>query len=268
MRSFRFGAVIPVSIFLLVQCLGAENSAFAWGGRSHKVIALIAEKQLTDIARLKLKAILVTGDTLAGVSIWHDNEGRQNRHWNPLHYVTVPRGATSYDKDRDCPTSNCIVEAISWYANVVRSNDAPLSEKRLALYFIVHLVGDIHQPLHVAYSDDATGSNVRVIFRGQEQNLHALWDTGIIDMEAGTEEKMAARLNDAFNRFDERSEWQGGTPEQWANESLALTIEYVYPIPDSLEIGETYAARALPVLQKRIVQAGLRLGRLLNETLK
>jgi hypothetical protein len=104
--------------------------------------------------------------------------------------------------------------------------------------------------------------------RGQEQTLHILWDSGILDTEARTAEEMAARLNDTFNDPQERRGWESGTPEQWANESLALTIEYVYPLPESLEISEEYADRARPVLRKRLAQGGFRLARLLNDTLK
>jgi hypothetical protein len=174
----------------------------------------------------------------------------------------------SYDKDRDCPHSNCIVEAIGWFSDVLKSKTAPVSEKRLAVYFVVHLVGDIHQPLHAGFKDDHIGTKVKVTYRGQEQTLHRLRDSGILDSVAGTAEEMAGRLNTEFNDPQELSGWESGTPEQWANESLALTIEHVYPLPESPEISEEYATRALPVLRKRLVQSGLRLARLLNDTLK
>ena len=105
---------------------------------------------------------------------------------NPLHYVDVPRGAAKYDRERDCPQRNCIVEAVTWYVNVLKSNDSPLAEKQLALDYLVHLVGDLHLPLHVGFLDDVGGTKTKVTFRGKTQTLHELWDTGMLDTENGT----------------------------------------------------------------------------------
>jgi hypothetical protein len=93
---------------------------------------------------------------------------------NPLHYVDVPRGSDYCDPERDCPEHNCIVEAINWYLSVLKSNYSPLAEKRIAPDFIVHLVGDLHQPLHVGFTDDRGGTTTKVIFEGKEQLLHDL----------------------------------------------------------------------------------------------
>ena len=79
---------------------------------------------------------------------------------NPLHYVDVPRGATAYDRDRDCPQRNRIVEAVTWYLNVLKSNDSPLAEKHIVLDYLVHLLGDLHLPLHVGFLDDLGGTKV------------------------------------------------------------------------------------------------------------
>ena len=84
---------------------------------------------------------------------------------NPLHYVDVPKGETSYDRERDCPQRNCVVEAINWYLNVLKANDSPLAEKELALDYLVHLVGDLHQPLHVGFLDDMGGTKTVWLFK-------------------------------------------------------------------------------------------------------
>ena len=186
---------------------------------------------------------------------------------NPLHYVDVPRGSTSYDRDRDCPQRNCIVEAINWYVTVLKSNDSPLAEKQIALDYLVHLVGDLHQPLHVGFLDDVGGTKTKVTFEGKTQTLHELWDTGIPQTERGSAQVIAKRLDDECSA-DDRKAWQAGTPSEWANESLALTIEYVYPLPESYETSAAYAERALPVVHKRLEQAGVRLAWLLNEAFR
>ena len=142
-----------------------------------------------------------------------------------------------------------------------------LAEKQLALDYLVHLVGDLHLPLHVGFLDDMGGTKVKVTFEGKAQNLHELWDTTILQTETGSAQAIASRLDQECSA-DDRKTWQAGTPSEWANESLALTIEYVYPIPESHEISAAYAQRALPILYKRLEQGGLRLAWLLNEVLK
>src|SRR5439155_9115721 len=82
---------------------------------------------------------------------------------NALHYVDVRRGSSYYDRNLDCPDRNCIVEAINWYLKVLTSTDSPLAEKQIALNYIVHLVGDLHQPLHVGFIDELGGTKTRLL---------------------------------------------------------------------------------------------------------
>jgi len=241
--------------------------AFAWGPKGHQIVAYIAEAHLTDTTREKIKAILPQNGALAKASFLPDEIRKALPQLNPLHYVDVPRGSTSYDRDRDCPQRNCIVEAVIWYLTVLRSNESPLAEKQIALDYLVHLVGHLHQPLHVGFLDDVGGTKTRVTFEGKTQTLHELWDSGILQTETGSAQAIAKRLDEECSA-DERNAWQSGTPAGWANESLALTIEYVYPLPGSHEIRDDYAKRALPILHKRLEQSGVRLAWLLNEALK
>ena len=108
---------------VLAVILIIPPSAFAWGAKGHQIVALIAEAHLNASTREKIKAILQKNDTLAKASIWPDEVRKALPQMNPLHYVDVPRGATAYDRERDCPQRNCIVEAITWHVNVLKSND-------------------------------------------------------------------------------------------------------------------------------------------------
>ena len=166
-----------------------------------------------------------------------------------------------------CSQRNCIVEAVTWYLRVLKSNDSPLAEKQLALDYLVHLVGDLHLPLHVGFLDDLGGTKTKVTFQGKTQTLHELWDSGMLETEKGIARAMAKLLDEECDPKD-RAAWQSGTPTDWANESLSLTIEYVYPLAESHEISEEYVKRALPILHKRLLQAGVRLAWLLNDAFK
>jgi len=137
----------------------------------------------------------------------------------------------------------------------------------LICFYPVHLAGDLHEPLHVGFLDDVGGTKTKVTFQGKVQTLHELWDSRMLDPESGTPQAMAKPLDEGVSTDDQRA-WQAGTPTDWANESLSLTIKYVYPLPESHEIGEEYVNRAVPILHRRLVQAGVRLAWLLNEAMK
>jgi hypothetical protein len=102
------------------------------------------------------------------------------------HFINFPKDANTYDQQRDCKLRNCIIEAIAWYVQVLKSGDAPRNEKRTALRFVAHLVGDVHQPLHAGFAEDRGGNSVDVRFNGRKENLHSLWDTALVELEEGT----------------------------------------------------------------------------------
>jgi nuclease S1 len=266
-RRINHYATPSLLVVIILVMYFFPGSAKAWGPKGHQIIAYIAEAHLTEATRQRIKAILPTNGTLAKASIWPDEIRKALPQLNPLHYVDVPRGESKYDRERDCPQRNCIVEAVTWYLTVLKSNDSPVAEKQIALDYLVHLVGDLHLPLHVGFLDDLGGTKTKVTFHGKTQTLHELWDSGMLETENGTARAMAKLLDEECDPGD-RIAWQAGTPTDWANESLALTIEYVYPLPESHEISEEYLKRAIPILHQRLVQAGVRLAWLLNDALK
>jgi hypothetical protein len=250
-------------IFLLLGVIASP--AYPWGSKGHEIVAAIAETHLTDAARKRIKELLPQGTTLAEASTWPDEVGRKIVDMNPYHFINFPKDANAYDQQRDCKLRNCVIEAIAWYLQVLNSPDAPRNEKRIALRFIAHLVGDIHQPLHAGFAEDRGGNSVDVRFNGRKMNLHSLWDTGLVELEEGTPAEVAARIEETLTHED-REQWQGGTPEQWALESLAVVRSQVYRLPASGEIIPSYIGPARAVIRTRLAQSGARLAGLLNET--
>jgi nuclease S1 len=250
------------TVFCLVLSAGP---AYAWGSKGHETTTAIAETQLTDAARKRIKELLPQGTTLAEASTWPDKAGRQIPDMDPYHFINFPKDANTYDQQRDCELRNCIIEAIAWYLEVLQSPEAPRNEKRLALRFIAHLVGDIHQPLHAGFAEDRGGNSVDVRFNGRKMNLHSLWDTGLVELEEGTPAEVAVRIQ-AMAIDGDWQQWQQGIPADWALESLAIVRTQVYRLPASGEIGATYVESARAVIHTRFAQAGARLAVLLNET--
>jgi hypothetical protein len=171
------------------------------------------------------------------------------------HFINFPNDANAYDQQRDWKLRNCIVEALAWYVQVLKSPDAPRNEKRTALRFVAHLVGDIHQPLHAGFDEDRGGNSVDVTFNGRKTNLHALWDIALVELKQGTPAEIAARIQ-ATVTSEDRQQWQQGTPEQWALESLAIIRAQVYRLPATGEITGSYTEPARAVMRTRLAQAG------------
>ena len=172
-----------------------------------------------------------------------------------------------YNQQRDCKLRNCIIEAIVWYMQVLKSPDSPRNEKRIALRFIAHLVGDIHRLFHAGFAEDRGGNSVEVRFNGRKENLHSLWDTGLVELEQGTPVEIAARIQ-AVVTSDDIQRWQQGTPADWALESLVIVRVQVYQLPASGEITPSYIESAPAGIRTRLAQAGARLAWLLDETLR
>ncbi len=229
-------------------------------------MGLIAQANLTAEARKVIAEILPQSMTLADAAVWPDHEGRSIRSFDPLHYVSIPENASGYDQARDCPERNCMVEALKWFSAAITDKSAPIMVRRLALIYVVHLVGDMHQPLHAGRAKDHGGIDIPVSYQGVKTNLHFFWDANLVDLETGNEEEIAKRLTANLTE-EELLEWQSGDPIKWTNESFML-VRYAYNTGPSVELSDDYVEKARPIVRQRLAQAGLRLAWLLNTAFK
>lgn len=231
--------------------------AFAWGSAGHQVVGNLAEAQLTPKARTEVNRLLALepGSTLASISTWADE------HRNPStaawHYVNLPRGSCSYVAERDCPSGQCVVAAIERQAVVLASN-APDEKRLTALKYLVHLVGDIYQPLHAGFADDKGGNKYQLQAFGRGTNLHALWDSGLIDRLGQAPEEMAKGL---------LSRSMASTSPSMSIASVAEASCRIVAQPGfypGRKVGAEYLAASRPVLEGQLALAGARLAGLLN----
>jgi hypothetical protein len=251
---------------ILLFDLVTAKPTFSWFDKGHRVVGLIAQAHLTAAARTEIEKILPANTTLADASVWPDHEGRNVRDFDPLHYVSIPDHAAGYDQARDCPERNCMVEALTWFSAAVADKNAPVMTRRLALRFVAHLVGDMHQPLHTGLAADRGGVDIRVSYREQSTDLHFFWDRELVELEPGNEEDIAKRLTANLTE-EERLQWQAGDPKQWTEESLTLVRSHAYNTGPSGDLSDDYVEKARPVVRRRLAQAGLRLAWLLNRAL-
>ena len=154
--------------------------ARAWGVQGHQVVAAIAWQGLSPVAREEATRLLALepAQTLVSVATWADeHRGPATAPW---HYLNFPRGQCRFDAARDCPEGQCVIGAIDRQRAILASK-ATDAERLQALKYLVHLVADIHQPLHAGYQDDRGGNTVQLRFLMRGSNLHALWDKGLIE---------------------------------------------------------------------------------------
>jgi endonuclease I len=243
------------------------NPTIPWGFSGHRIVGEIASFHLTEDAEAGIE-LLLGNQTLADVSTWADvvRNSSSFRWTKKMHYINVPRDATSVDLDRDCDDEECVVAAIRKFRDQILDESLPFAWRVNAAKFLVHFVGDVHQPLHVSYADDKGGNETEVSFFGTDLKLHAIWDTSILeqgmDSSGASYEDYAIEL-DAEITEQEVEMWSAVTdPTDWANESLAITRN-LYPPLESM--GSAEHEGALPVVRLRLKQGGIRLAALLNK---
>ena len=244
--------------------LGAvPGTAFAWGKTGHRVIGAIAERAMSEKARQGVKSILGT-EGLPEASTWPDfMRSSPEPFWQktagPLHYVTVPAGKTYADVG--APSEGDAVTGLAMFAKVVRHRRAPLAERQRALRFIIHIVGDLHQPLHAGNGTDKGGNEVKVTWFGKPTNLHAVCDTDLVDDEQLSFTEYADRLYPRITHELAR-QWRDPNPLAWIAESAAIR-ETIYPTSPDLSFSYVFAQRA--TVEQRLEQGGVRLATYLDQ---
>ncbi len=270
-----------LNILVMIRHLGfllcllvpvAPGAASAWSGDGHRIICGIAWDEFTPPTREAVKAALGVQfrEQFADTCVWADDERTARPETSPWHYVWVPFTATAVDVARDCPEPrSCVIVQIDRQAQKLRGAPSP-ADKAAAIKFLAHLIGDVHQPLRVGHGEDRGGNELKGRFHGEDTDLFTVWDAGLIVHQGNFWPQVVVTLQNAISR-DQREEWMKGTPLDWANESLAIAMnpDTKYgPRFDGFQLGPEYQAKMFPVAAGRLSQAGVRLGKMLNETLK
>ena len=265
---------------VLLAVLALPILAFAWGPEGHRVVADLARERLTASARQQIRELL-GNDDLAAISTWADEIRNQHPETSGWHFVDIPWNADGFSEERDCyrphshqPSSrqdhhNCVVDRIESFQQVLADPHASTAERAQALKFLVHFVADLHQSLH-AIATARGGNQIHIVEFGHREcgrrpcNLHAVWDTGLIEHSRRSEQDYVAYLNRFLVANHLRGE-SGGTPEAWANQSFHLAKQVW--ANDAGSIDEAYYRRNIRLVHTQLARAGLRLGTMLNQAL-
>jgi hypothetical protein len=246
--------------------------AFAWGGEGHQVTALIAYRFMTPEAKAATKAMLGGANIYDGeVANWADRIRRTDPASAPWHYVDADVEETAIDLARDGNKGKNVVDGISHYTATLSDTAEPAQDREQALRWVVHLIGDAHQPLHCCdRNKDRGGNDVAVQFRDVKKptNLHAIWDTAMLRTYIGSKNitDFADSLSDKIKPADVRT-WSAGTPLDWANETHMVAVHDVYsdlPAGDPVKIDPKYIDAKQAVVEKQLERGGIRLATVLN----
>jgi hypothetical protein len=274
-----------------ILSLTSLPQTLAWGTLGHETVAWLAQNLISDTTTTYVQDILqsTTSDYIANISTWADTiRYTEGNAWTaPLHYIDAadsPPGQCDVEFDRDCGEGGCVVSAIVNYTSILLSS-APAAEKRDAMRFLVHFVGDIHQPLHVEGLEEG-GNGINVTFDGDETNLHHIWDTEIVEKIAGTEnaEDWATELISLVNDGGSASNgtalnpdaWTEGidisdvekTAMGWASDANSFVCSDVLPDGEEAveegDLADAYFQAHGEVARVQITKAGYRLAKFLD----
>ncbi|HET9038642.1 MAG TPA: S1/P1 nuclease [Gemmatimonadales bacterium] len=245
--------------------LSAPRGIGIWYDEGHRLVARLAETRLTPRTAAAVRELL-GGQSLADASLWADRIRGQRRETAPLHYVNIPLGSDRYVPGRDCPHDQCIIAAIERDRRLLADTGASPAERAEALRFLAHLIGDLHQPLHVANDRDRGGNDRTVTFLGVEKNLHEVWDGELVQATGLDEEQYFTHLRRLMDSLD-AAVVERGTVVDWAMEGHRVAAERAYRLPPGDAIDRPYFAASLPLVDRALVHAGIRLARVLNEAL-
>ena len=254
------------------------SPALAWGKTGHRVVAAIADTQLSGLARAHIQQILGPGESLDEAANWPDEmRSAPGDYWQktsvPWHFMDF--NGVVYDK---APPEGDALEALNQFTAVLKDPNASRENKQAALRWVVHLVGDLHQPLHVGRPGDEGGGKIAVTFFGKPTNFHVVWDSGMPDNEQLSFTEFAAKLERHLSN-QQLIDWWDANPRDWVSESAQIR-EQIYadlprakppahklkkhekpPLPD---VGYSYVFKFQPVMERQLQKGGVRLAAYLN----
>lgn len=256
------------AFLLVIVVLLCDPWAHGWGDKGHRIHGELAWKLLDAATREKMKDLL-GAETLASLSTWADEIKAARPETRPWHYVNIDPTASRYDATRDCKDGACVVSRLEEWIVVLGDPKREVDQRLEALKWVIHLMGDLHQPLHVALEADRGGNTIEVTFFGEKTNLHRLWDVDLLERFGSTAEVYAAELH-ADAREDDVALWKVGAPSDWANESFALARSVAYVDVDGRRIengavlGREYWLTRASIADRQLKKAAVRLALVLE----
>ncbi len=270
MKMFTCHSLLLSGLTLAAALL--PSHAAAWGAQGHRLVARIAETRLDPQAQAEVNRLLATepGATLSSIAPWADqlrtedpDLGKRSAGW---HYVNMAEDGCAYDPPKHCRNGDCVIEALKTQSAILANRNLADAQRLQALKFVVHLLGDMHQPMHAGYGHDKGGNTYQLQFNERGTNLHSLWDSGMFYALQLDDDQFLQRLQALPAPTGIVAPRLQRDAAQWAEQSCRIaTREGVYPAKRTVD--EDYTNTWRPVAEAQLRLAGERLAALLNELL-
>jgi len=270
-KPLTCGGMKKKDTLLAIVFLSISILLISWGVTGHHAIGKIAENHLTANAKNAVHELLGS-ETLADVASWADEvrneaEYKSTGSW---HYINLPLGLSysDFQKQVEGMSEANVYSALLQQEKILTDKSTTREQKTVALKFIVHFVGDLHQPMHVSRAEDKGGNTIQLNYNGQGTNLHSVWDSKLIEHEGGDYQQVAARVDHASGA--QIKQWQSDPVIKWIWESYTISSK-LYAEVDAMKsrsIDDSYYTAHIGIIHERLEQAGVRLAGVLNTLFK
>lgn len=253
-------------ILLIVISLMFAPDAFGWGQKGHDVVAYVAEQNLPRRVARKVEKAL-EGHSLVYYSNWLDNASHtaEYAHTSTWHYANVDEGYTYQTMPKNADGD--VVTAIDEIAAQLKSGKLSAEQESVALRMLIHLMGDLHCPMHAGHKSDYGGNTVEVFYFGRPSKLHSVWDSSLVESAHNWSYSEWQREIDRQPRAVDK-QMQQGSAEEWFSETVAVCEGIYKDMPAGTKISYNEVSKYAPIIEQQLLKGGLRLAKLLKEIYK
>lgn len=247
---------------ITVAMLGASIAAFGWGQKGHDTVAFIAENHLTETTRAAVDSIL-DGKSPVYWANWLDNASHtpEYAYTKTWHYKNVDADRT-YD-DMPANPAGDAVTAVKQQIEKLSDPATTKADAALALKILIHVTGDMHQPMHMGHATDLGGNRVKLKYFNRDKNLHGIWDTDLLESAHRWSYTEWQQQLDRLNDVDEALTVQGSV-DDWARETMEITRRCYDFFQPGINVSYNQIAYWAPTIEQQLLRGGLRLAHLLN----
>lgn len=247
--------------FLLLFPAGENHQELKWGKTGHRIVGDIAADYLSPSARVEVNRV-IGPQSMAIASVWMDQirSDPNYDHTHDWHWVTIPDGM-SYEETEKNPNGD-LIKKLQTFISELKEGDLSPEEEKEKLKMLIHMVGDIHQPMHVGTGEDMGGNDTNVEWFYEPSNLHRVWDSEMIDDTQLSYTEFSTAINHPSDH--QVSSWQNSGVMDWAAEAMELR-DQVYDLPDDRQLSYEYQYEHRDLLNKQLLKGGVRLAGILNE---
>lgn len=257
-----------IVILSVLFCVSAPLELLAWGPTGHRVIAEIAQRNVKKKVNKRITKLL-DNYPMAYWSVWADNIKSDTtdrwKHTYVWHFVNIPGNLPKQEVAQALSKveQDNVYSEIPRLCETIKSKTTTVDEKRIALYFLIHLVGDLHQPMHIGRAEDLGGNRIPVYWFGTPTNIHAVWDASLINYEKYSYTEYANILNRLSSK--EKKQMQNGTLLDWLFDTYQLANAVYGSIEKEEKLSYNYPYKYKEAMELQLQRAGLRLAAILNE---